>query len=150
MWPWRYLPRYYPSYQTCHRRFQQWVQDGTLRSVLEWLAEELDVGWCDEAYIDGTYAPAKGGGGCVGRCRAGRTTKVMALADHRGLPLSVCIAEGSRHDVVLTDSVLDSSFVEALPPLLIGDKAWDSAKHQGALKAERGIKLIAPKNRARN
>ena len=143
--PWRYLPSRYPSYQTCHRRFQQWVKDGTLRAIVERLAAELGVGLSEEAFIDGSYARAKKGGACVGRCRAGRATKVMALADHQGLPLSICIAEGSCHDVVLTDSVLDASFIDALPQRLIGDKAWDSAKHQRTLKAERGIELIAPK-----
>lgn len=69
----------------------------------------------------------------------------MAIADQEGLPLSVCIADGSRHDVVLTDSVLDAAFIDTLPPRLIGDKAWDSAKHQNALKTERAIELIAPK-----
>ena len=143
--PWRYLPSRYPSYQTCHRRFQQWVGDGTLRAVVQRLVSDLGVGLSDEAFIDGSYAAAKNGGLCVGRCRAGRATKIMALADHRGLPLSVCIADGSRHDGVLTDSVLDASFVDELPPRLIGDKAWDSAKHQQALETERQIELIAPK-----
>lgn len=73
----------------------------------------------------------------------------MALADDQGLPLSICIANGSRHDVVLTDAALDASFTHALPPRLIADKAWDSAKHQDALKAERGIDLIAPKRGGR-
>ena len=51
-------------------------------------ADELGVGCGEEAFIDGTYVPAKGGGLCVGRCRAGSATKVMAIADHRGLPMS--------------------------------------------------------------
>src|SRR5215471_15312907 len=29
--PWADLPDRYPSYQTCHRRFQQWVRAGVLR-----------------------------------------------------------------------------------------------------------------------
>jgi hypothetical protein len=29
------------SYQTCHRRFQQWVQDGTIERALQALAEDL-------------------------------------------------------------------------------------------------------------
>jgi len=69
----------------------------------------------------------------------------MALADSDGLPLSVSIASGSRHDVVLTDAALDGAFTAELPPKLIGDKAWDSTKLQDALDAERGIELIAPK-----
>src|SRR5438128_11451248 len=37
--PWADLPDRYPSYQTCHRRFQQWVRSGVLRSILEILAQ---------------------------------------------------------------------------------------------------------------
>lgn len=70
---------------------------------------------------------------------------MMAIADYRGLPLSIAIAEGSRHDVVLTDLALDSSFIHTLPPKLIGDKAWDSSKAQRSLHDERNIELIAPK-----
>lgn len=143
--PWRYLPDCFPSYQTCHRRFQQWNSDGTLCRVLAQLAAEIGVGDGEEAFIDGTYVAARRGGLCVGRCRAGRATKVMAVADDRGLPLSISIADGSRHDVVLTNQVLDASFVDSLPPRLIGDKAWDSGKAQRALAEERNIELIAPK-----
>jgi transposase len=39
--PWHELPDQFPSYQTCHRRFQQWVRDSTLRVVLEALEEDL-------------------------------------------------------------------------------------------------------------
>lgn len=27
---WRDLPKEYPSYQTCHRRFQEWLKGGVL------------------------------------------------------------------------------------------------------------------------
>ena len=39
--PWVDLPDRYPPYQTCHRRFQQWVRSGVMRGVLEALAEDL-------------------------------------------------------------------------------------------------------------
>lgn len=62
--PWHDLPRRYPPYQTCHRRFQQWVEDGTLKRVLLALREDLrkrgkvkDI----EAFVDGSYAGAKKG-----------------------------------------------------------------------------------------
>lgn len=145
--PWRYLPREFPSYQTCHRRFQQWVADGTLRRILTQLADDLCVGCGDEAFIDGTYVPAKRGGASVGNSRAGRTTKVMSIADHLGLPLSISIADGNRHDVVLTEDALDEAFVDTLPPRLIGDRAWDSGKAEQMLADERNIELIAPKRR---
>ena len=62
---WKDLPARFPPYQTCHRRFQQWVKDGTLRRVLEALAEDLrERGEVDlsECFIDGTFVTAKKGG----------------------------------------------------------------------------------------
>ena len=32
--PWRDLPDRYPPYQTCHRRFQQWVERACSRTSL--------------------------------------------------------------------------------------------------------------------
>ena len=45
---WADLTDRYPSYQTCHRRFQQWVRAGVLRGVLEVLAQALH----DGGYLD--------------------------------------------------------------------------------------------------
>jgi transposase len=62
--PWADVPERYPSYQTCHRRFQQWVRSGVLRGVLEALAFDLKIRGAldvDEAFIDGSFAPAKKG-----------------------------------------------------------------------------------------
>ncbi len=64
--PWSDLPSGYPSYQTCHRRFQQWVvRSGIMRGIFEALAEDLWIrGRLDvrESFIDGSFAPAKKGG----------------------------------------------------------------------------------------
>ena len=63
--PWKDLPERYPPYQTCHRRFQKWIEEGVLGSVLETLAQDLKQrGEIDlsECYIDGTFVVAKKGG----------------------------------------------------------------------------------------
>lgn len=61
---WADLPERFPPYQTCHRRFQEWVKDGKLKKVLEALAQDLlERGKLDlsETFIDGTFVPAKKG-----------------------------------------------------------------------------------------
>jgi transposase len=61
---WADLPKRFPSHQTCHRRFQEWVASGALRAVLEALAEDLrSRGGLDlsECFIDGTFVVAKKG-----------------------------------------------------------------------------------------
>src|SRR5690606_26178532 len=63
--PWHDLPRRYPPYQTCHRRFQHWQRSGRLDRLLERLAADLrDRGKLDltEAFVDATFASAKKGG----------------------------------------------------------------------------------------
>ena len=62
--PWADLPEVYASFQTCHRRFQQWVHSGVMKGILEALALDLKrSGSIDvrEAFIDASFAPAKKG-----------------------------------------------------------------------------------------
>ena len=63
--PWQDLPEKYGSYQTVHRRFQNWVRSKVLEQVLLAVAQDLkDRGGLDlrECFIDGTFVPAKKGG----------------------------------------------------------------------------------------
>jgi transposase len=61
---WRELPEKYPPFQTCHRRFQQWVRSGQLEQALAVLAQHLHRRGrlnLDEAFVDATFASAKKG-----------------------------------------------------------------------------------------
>ena len=72
---WRELPSKYPPYQTCHRRFQQWVRDGKLEKILRLLATELQARglWpLDEGFIDASFTGAKKGGSPLGRPSAAK------------------------------------------------------------------------------
>src|SRR5262245_38756651 len=73
--PWHDLPDKYPPYQTCHRRFQGWVHDGTFERIIFALAKDLrDRGDVDlaEAFIDATFVVAKKGGPLSGKQSAAR------------------------------------------------------------------------------
>ena len=61
---WREMPGKYPPYQTCHRRFQQWVRSGALAKALRKLAKRLQAEGrlnLEEAFIDAMFAAAKKG-----------------------------------------------------------------------------------------
>jgi len=61
---WSEMPPKYPPYQTCHRRFQQWIRDGKLVEALRLLARHLHERGklrLDEAFVDATFASAKKG-----------------------------------------------------------------------------------------
>lgn len=73
--PWADMPRRYPPYQTCHRRFQKWEAEGVLDRILRALARDLyERGKIDltEAFIDGTHAGAKRGALMLGSLAAAK------------------------------------------------------------------------------
>jgi transposase len=64
--PWRFIPEgIYPSYQTCHRYFQQWAKAGLFKKLFRKLRQHPDYGGDIKTqemfYIDGSFAPAKKG-----------------------------------------------------------------------------------------
>lgn len=75
---WQDLPERFPSYQTCHRRFQLWVRSGVIRKVLEALAEDLRTrGKLDlsECFIDATFVAAKKGASLWGKPSGARVRR---------------------------------------------------------------------------
>jgi len=61
---WRFLPDEFPSPSTCWRRLKQWEEEGVWlhawRALLGALDQEGLLKW-DEAFLDGSFAPAKKG-----------------------------------------------------------------------------------------
>ena len=115
---WQMLPQSYPNYKTVHRRFQQWCRDEILRAVLTDLANELrDQGVIDEreAFIDATFASAKGGGDEIGKTKRGKGVKIMAIVDRHGLPLAVSTHAANHHEVTLVQLSFDFYMIEAKP-----------------------------------
>jgi transposase len=61
---WKDLPERYPSPSTCWRRLQQWQEQEVFKDMWRAFLSELDqqelLDW-DEAFMDGSFAPAKKG-----------------------------------------------------------------------------------------
>ena len=61
---WKDLPRSFPSYVTCWRRFAEWSLSGVWDQAWERLIKQLDergqINW-NEGFADGTFAAAKKG-----------------------------------------------------------------------------------------
>lgn len=63
--PWKDLPGRCPPQNTCHRRFQEWVNDKTLEHTVETISRDLeDQGGLNlqETFIDSSFSSAKKGG----------------------------------------------------------------------------------------
>jgi transposase len=161
---WADLPERYPPYQTCHRRFQRWVREGTLEQILEALERDLkERGKLDlsESFMDMFHRWHLCGrqkrSECLGRerqIRWGKGSKRMArgtMADRSGLPLAACAiwaAAAAPRELTLVAPTLDSRFIAELPVRLIGDRADDADSLDVALD-QLGIEMIAPHWRGR-
>ncbi len=75
---WKHLPKTYPPYQTCHRRFQWWVQCGLIDHILEALAMDMEERGkikLRSCFLDGTFAGAKKGDLVLDLRSAGKAPK---------------------------------------------------------------------------
>lgn len=75
---WKYMPREYPPYQTCHRRFQEWVQRGVFDAVIEKLAMDMEYRGrikLKDCFLDGSFASAKKGGFALDLRNVGKALK---------------------------------------------------------------------------
>jgi len=88
------------------------------------------------------------GGFKVGKTKRGKRTKIMAVAERNGLPVSICVDSATPHEVRLAMSTLLQMVVADAPQNLIGDNAYDSDPLDAELRFY-GIEVIAPHRRNR-
>jgi transposase len=111
---WADLPKRYPPYQTCPRRFQRWGREGTLERVLEAFARDLEErGGLDlsECFIDGTFVVAKKGSDACERPSGAKVQRYKAHDNGRPLWSSsrrLCRRGYARAQVTLVAPTLDS------------------------------------------
>jgi transposase len=119
---WRELPEKYPPFQTCHRRFQQWIRTGNLEEALRLLARLLyEQGKLnlEEAFVDATFASAKKGASRSAQ-RGGARARRSSLSPLATVFLSPYLCKALRlpsasllrkflPEAFLTSSPLDSS-----------------------------------------
>ena len=75
---WEDVPRTYGSPATCWRRFRNWAADGTWEQIWRTLLSQLDaqgqLEWA-QAFLDGSFVPAKKGGPASVRPKSARARR---------------------------------------------------------------------------
>jgi hypothetical protein len=89
-------------------------------------------------------------GSSVGPTKRGKGSKIMAIADGHGFPLSVHVASASPHETKLVEPTLDQRFLVQAPKRMIGDRAYDSDPLDQRIQERYGVATHrAPQIRAR-
>lgn len=86
--------------------------------------------------------------GSLVKTKWGKGSKLMAVADRHGFPITISVSSASAHEITLVEPTLDTMFTEELPQRLIGDKAYDSDPLDEKL-TDNGVELTAPHRAAR-
>jgi hypothetical protein len=119
------LPDQYPPHQTCSRLFQEWNRRGVFQQIIRELAADLherDGLDLREAFIDGSFVPAK------------------KIAGAAGFPVAACLASASPHEVKLAAAALDNLFSTECQRNLSATKRMTATS---SMKMH-GVELIAP------
>jgi len=149
---WRFLPAEYLSPSTCWRRLKQWEEQGVWlrawRALLGTLDAEGLLQW-DEAFLDGSFAPAKKGTPPLAKPSAAKAQSGWYWRRSR---YSVGSSAGSASpaEVTFEDATLKEVRVSRpkgrprqKPKRVIADRGYDSDSLRKRWK-KRGIELISP------
>jgi transposase len=151
---WRDAPSDYGPHKTLYNRWKRWGEMGVFLRMMEGLAAaDADP---KTVMIDATYLKAhrtasslrvkKGGlGRLIGRTKGGMNTKLHAVTDANGRPLSFFMTAGQVSDYTGAAALLDD-----LPKAqwLLGDRGYDADWFRDALQAK-GIQPCIPGRRSR-
>jgi transposase len=81
----------------------------------------------------------------IGISRGGRTTKIHAIVDSKGRPLSFTVTGGQVHDSQVVEEILNTP----RPPLAVtADKAYDSEKVRQQIRDEGALPVIPNRSNA--
>jgi transposase len=149
--PWRDLPERFGDWKNTHRRFSRWAEKGVWQRLFEHLAADADN---EYAMIDSTIvrahqhsagAPKKDDDQAIGRSKGGLSTKIHALVDALGNPLSFLLTPGQAHDLAGADALLPQMTAD----LLIADKAFDADQRVIRPLASAGQAAVIPPRKHR-
>ena len=143
--PWRDLPARYGPYTTAYNRFNRWSRRGIWKRVFDQLALEIarQSVFDRQHHCESSPRGERRKGGrkirAVGISRGGRTTKIHAIVDSKGRPLSFTVTGGQVHDSQVVEEILNTP----RPPLAVtADKAYDSEKVRQQIRDEGALPVI--------
>lgn len=145
---WRLLPERYGHWRAVHARFRSWSEKGLWKRLFESVQKEPDF---ENVMIDSTIVRAHACAAglskstqeqeALGRSCGGFSTKIHALVDGLGNPLSFLLTPGQRSDV--TQSV---ELIQDLSDCtVLADKGYDAEAWLNKLQEQGSSAVIPPK-----
>lgn len=147
---WRLLPKYYGNFRSIHKRFKRWAEHNIWSRLMNYVSD-IDF---QELMIDSTivraHACASGQilngnkSHALGRSVGGFTTRIHAVVDALGNPITFRLTEGKEHDIPVAYQLL--KYVKHTT--VLADKAYYSDKMKKMLNDNHCEVVIPSKSNA--
>lgn len=142
----RELPEIYGPWQSVYTRFAKWRDDGTLEAIFHELSADADM---ENLSMDSTcvkvHESANGGektsDKAIGRTRGGLNTKLHAIVDGLGNPVTFLLSPGNDHDSVHAVELLRR--IEISGSSVLADRAYGAQSIRTYI-SERGASYVIP------
>ena len=141
---WRSLSIFAP-YTTIYTRWKQWCEAGVWEKILKKLIHKaagklwsIDSS-CIKVHKHGFGAAGGIENQSIGKTKGGWNTKVHALTDIQGRPITIFLGAGNRHDILSAPDLIEGQSDR----YILADKAYDSDSFRELL-AERGLTACIP------
>ncbi|MEI4232634.1 IS5 family transposase [Roseovarius sp. D22-M7] len=151
---WRDAPAAYGPHKTLYNRWKRWSDKGVFARIMAGLAAEhrekktvmIDATYL-EAHRTATSMGVKNGGRgrLIGRTKGGMNTRLHAICDSQGRPISLFVTAGHVSDYIGARALLSS-----LPDVdwLLGGRGYDADWFREALE-DKGIRACIPGRKQR-
>ena len=148
--PWRAMTSDAASYQSLHRHFLAWRDKGVFQEAYKVayrlhcrpVRRNASFHCLDTSFVKNIY-----GRDCIGRNPTDRgrsASKLSALVDQHGLPVSLAFFPANRHDTQTVEATLRASIAapeSGIP--LYADKGYDSNAVRRSMRAKRYVDRVA-------
>ncbi len=145
---WRHLPPCYGAWNSIHRKFKRWSDRGLWKNLFQSVQREPDL---EYVMLDSTIVRAHACAAglkkssqneeALGRSKGGFTTKIHAVVDALGNPLSFVLTPGQRQDITQEPEMIEG-FSEAK---ILADKGYDANALIEQLQEQSCEPVIPPK-----
>lgn len=142
---WRLLPKCYGNFRAVHRRFKRWSDKGVWSRLMSYVSDVDSQQMMIDSTIVRAHACASGqkfNGNkqhALGRSVGGFTTRIHAVVDALGNPITFRLTEGKSHDLPIAYQLLKHIKHTAI----LADKAYYSDEMKNVLESN-NCKVVIP------
>jgi transposase len=146
---WNTLPERYGKWNSVYRVHYRWSRSGLWGKWFQKVAAKhppgIPLNMIDATHVKAHQDACRYGGDPVaegfGKTKGGRNSKINCVVNRAGLPISMVLMPGNRHEITTAQECLK----QHRKAIVLGDKGYDSNELRKFIEEGGGFAMIPPK-----